>query len=86
MRFSRATRITHWTLAVPFLLLLASGLLLYVPEAKALHVGGYRWRCKRKQRGCAQQNPLHDHPRSFIYDTRETTWRELGCFATMPER
>jgi formate dehydrogenase subunit gamma len=41
-RFSRASRIAHWVLAVPFLVLLATGLSLYVPQVKALHVGGYR--------------------------------------------
>jgi len=41
-RFSLASRLLHWTLAVPFLLLLASGLLLYVPRAKGLHAGSYR--------------------------------------------
>jgi predicted dinucleotide-binding enzyme len=25
-------------------------------------------------------------PVSFKIDTLETTWRELGCFAVMPER
>lgn len=42
LRFGGASRLAHWTLAVPFLLLLATGLLLYVPEVKGLHVGGYR--------------------------------------------
>mgnify|MGYP001175620120 CR=1 FL=1 len=41
-RFSPVTRIAHWTLALPFLFLLATGLLLYVPRLKAIHVGGYR--------------------------------------------
>ncbi len=41
-RFGSAARVAHWTLAIPFLLLLTTGLLLYVPPAKALHVGGYR--------------------------------------------
>ena len=42
LRFSVASRVAHWCLSVPFLFLLATGLLLYVPSLKALHVGGYR--------------------------------------------
>ncbi len=42
MRFSGASRLAHWALAVPFLVLLLSGLLLFVPSIKAVHVGGYR--------------------------------------------
>lgn len=42
LRFSRQSRLAHWTLALPFLLLLATGLLLFVPEVKGIHVGGYR--------------------------------------------
>jgi formate dehydrogenase subunit gamma len=42
LRFSRRSRLAHWTLALPFLLLLATGLLLFVPEIKGVHVGGYR--------------------------------------------
>lgn len=42
VRFSRQARLAHWTLAGPFLLLLVTGLLLFVPEVKGLHVGGYR--------------------------------------------
>jgi formate dehydrogenase subunit gamma len=41
-RFSGATRALHWVNALPFIFLLASGLLLYVPEIKAVHVGGHR--------------------------------------------
>ncbi|MHB8575951.1 MAG: formate dehydrogenase subunit gamma [Dehalococcoidia bacterium] len=41
-RFSVASRVMHWTLAAPFLLLLATGLLLFVPRVKGVHVGGYR--------------------------------------------
>jgi len=41
-RFSIASRIAHWALAAPFLFLLASGLLLFVPSVKSQHVGGYR--------------------------------------------
>lgn len=32
----------HWALAVPFLVLLATGLMLFVPSLKAVHLGGYR--------------------------------------------
>ena len=41
-RFTLATRLLHWTNAGLFLVLLASGLLIYIPEAKAPAVGGYR--------------------------------------------
>jgi formate dehydrogenase subunit gamma len=41
-RFSPATRVAHWALAVPFLALLGTGLALFVPELKAIHIGGYR--------------------------------------------
>ena len=41
-RFSAASRLVHWLLATPFLVLLISGLLLFQPEAKAVHVGGHR--------------------------------------------
>ncbi|HLZ71192.1 MAG TPA: cytochrome b/b6 domain-containing protein [Dehalococcoidia bacterium] len=41
-RFSAASRVAHWALAIPFLMLLASGLLLFLPSVKAVHVGGYR--------------------------------------------
>lgn len=41
-RFSLASRVAHWTLAVPFLVLLATGLLLFVPSVKGVHTGGYR--------------------------------------------
>jgi formate dehydrogenase subunit gamma len=42
LRFARASRVAHWLLGVPFLLLLLTGLLLFVPEVKGRHVGGYR--------------------------------------------
>ena len=42
LRFSLASRVAHWCLAAPFVFLLTTGLLLYVPSIKALHVGGYR--------------------------------------------
>jgi formate dehydrogenase subunit gamma len=42
VRFSRASRAAHWALALPFFVLLATGLLLFVPSVKAVHVGGYR--------------------------------------------
>lgn len=41
-RFSGASRLAHWALALPFLFLLVSGLLLFLPSVKAVHVGGYR--------------------------------------------
>ena len=42
VRFSRATRLFHWVHAIPFLFLLATGLLLFVPAVKGVHVGGHR--------------------------------------------
>jgi formate dehydrogenase subunit gamma len=42
LRFSGATRALHWVNALPFICLLVSGLLLYVPEIKAVHLGGHR--------------------------------------------
>jgi formate dehydrogenase subunit gamma len=42
LRFSRGPRVVHWAHAVPFLLLLLTGLSLYVPSIKALNAGGYR--------------------------------------------
>ncbi len=42
VRFSGASRAAHWALAVPFLTLLVTGLLLFVPSVKAVHIGGYR--------------------------------------------
>jgi len=42
LRFARASRVAHWTLAGPFFLLLATGLLLFVPRAKGISVGSYR--------------------------------------------
>lgn len=41
-RFSRGTRLLHWLNAVPFLALLGTGLLIYIPELKAPEIGGYR--------------------------------------------
>jgi formate dehydrogenase subunit gamma len=42
LRFAGATRAFHWVHAVPFLFLLLTGLLLLIPEVKAVHVGGHR--------------------------------------------
>jgi formate dehydrogenase subunit gamma len=42
LRFSGATRLLHWINAAPFLLLLLTGFLLFLPELKAIHVGGHR--------------------------------------------
>jgi formate dehydrogenase subunit gamma len=42
LRFAPASRVAHWCLAIPFLLLLTTGLLLFVPSVKAVHLGGYR--------------------------------------------
>ncbi len=41
-RFELPTRLVHWGLAVPFLLLLLTGLTNFAPELKALHIGGAR--------------------------------------------
>lgn len=41
-RFAGATRVFHWVNALPFIALLVTGLLLFVPEARSLHTGGYR--------------------------------------------
>ena len=41
-RFDLPTRLVHWALAVPFLLLLLTGLTNYAPRLKALHLGGAR--------------------------------------------
>ncbi|MEZ4554040.1 MAG: cytochrome b/b6 domain-containing protein [Dehalococcoidia bacterium] len=41
-RFGLATRLVHWGLAVPFVLLLLTGLTNYWPELKAIHLGGAR--------------------------------------------
>lgn len=41
-RFSAATRALHWVNALPFIFLLVTGLLLYIPELKAVHIGGHR--------------------------------------------
>jgi formate dehydrogenase gamma subunit len=41
-RFALATRLLHWLNALTFLLLLASGLLLFYSELKSSAIGGYR--------------------------------------------
>ena len=41
-RFSIESRLVHWLLAVPFVILLVTGLLLFQPEVKSLHAGGHR--------------------------------------------
>jgi formate dehydrogenase subunit gamma len=41
-RFVQGSRLIHWLHAVPFLLLLLTGLTLFFPSLKALHIGGYR--------------------------------------------
>lgn len=41
-RFELPTRLVHWGLAVPFLLLLLTGLTNFAPQLKALHIGGAR--------------------------------------------
>lgn len=41
-RFAAGSRIVHWAHAIPFLFLLLSGLSLFVPSLKALHIGGFR--------------------------------------------
>src|SRR5262245_42251609 len=41
-RFSVSTRLLHWLNAITFLVLLASGLLLFIPELKAPALDGYR--------------------------------------------
>ncbi|MEI6665615.1 MAG: cytochrome b/b6 domain-containing protein [Chloroflexota bacterium] len=41
-RFEVPTRLAHWALAVPFLLLLLTGLTNYLPRLKALAIGGFR--------------------------------------------
>lgn len=42
LRFQGASRLAHWAHALPFLLLLFSGLVLFLPTVKAVHIGGYR--------------------------------------------
>lgn len=42
LRFSGASRAVHWLVSALFLLLLATGLLLYVPIVKGQHLGGFR--------------------------------------------
>lgn len=41
-RFDAGTRLVHWGLAIPFLLLLLTGLTNYWPELKTVHLGGAR--------------------------------------------
>jgi formate dehydrogenase subunit gamma len=41
-RFALSTRLLHWLNAITFLVLLASGLLLFIPELKAPALDGYR--------------------------------------------
>ena len=41
-RFAGTTRAFHWAVAVPFLVLLATGLTLFVPSLKGINAGGYR--------------------------------------------
>ncbi|MGE0228435.1 MAG: formate dehydrogenase subunit gamma [Dehalococcoidia bacterium] len=41
-RFGAATRLVHWGLAIPFVLLLLTGLTNYWPELKTIHLGGAR--------------------------------------------
>lgn len=41
-RFSGGSRLIHWAHAIPFLFLLLTGLVLFIPTVKAVHVGGYR--------------------------------------------
>src|SRR5487761_1834514 len=42
LRFQAASRLVHWAHALPFLFLLFSGLVLFLPTVKAVHIGGYR--------------------------------------------
>ncbi len=42
LRFTAATRAFHWVHAVPFLVLLLTGLSLFLPPVKSVHIGGYR--------------------------------------------
>jgi len=41
-RFGRGSRVVHWAHAGPFLFLLVSGLILYVPPLKAVNAAGFR--------------------------------------------
>lgn len=41
-RFEAGTRLVHWGLAIPFVLLLLTGLTNYWPELKSVHLGGAR--------------------------------------------
>lgn len=42
LRFEFGSRLVHWVHAAPFLFLLLSGLILFLPPVKAAHVDGYR--------------------------------------------
>jgi formate dehydrogenase subunit gamma len=42
LRFGPGSRLLHWAHAIPFLLLLISGLLLFLPPVKAVHIDGFR--------------------------------------------
>ncbi len=41
-RFDLSSRLIHWSLAVPFLLLLLTGLTNYAPRLKAMQLAGFR--------------------------------------------
>jgi len=41
-RFGRGSRVVHWAHAGPFLFLLVSGLILYIPPLKAVNAAGFR--------------------------------------------
>jgi formate dehydrogenase subunit gamma len=42
VRFGAGSRMVHWVHALLFLFLLFSGLVLFLPSLKAIHMGGYR--------------------------------------------
>lgn len=42
LRFTAGSRTVHWVHAAPFLFLLLSGLSLFIPPLKAVHIDGYR--------------------------------------------
>jgi formate dehydrogenase subunit gamma len=42
LRFGPRIRLLHWAHAIPFLFLLLTGLSLFIPPVKAVHVDGYR--------------------------------------------
>jgi formate dehydrogenase subunit gamma len=42
LRFGPGSRLLHWAHAAPFLFLLLSGLILFLPSLKAVHIGGFR--------------------------------------------